>query len=137
MVAQAQDGADRQDVTGDTPGFPGAHHANNANMLVLPAGSAPGALMQMYLWDPTRDPDLDEQPNYRPVHGGDDPSLVFHEYAHGLTNRLVTDGSGLRRAERGAGRGDRRGHGRLVRARLPGRATATIPSCRTTGAPRT
>ena len=32
--------------------------------------------------------------------------------------------AGLRRAERGAGRGDRRGHGRLVRARLPGRATA-------------
>ena len=64
-------------------------------MLVLPDGWAPGALMQMYLWDPTRDLDLDEEPNYRPVHGGDDPSLVFHEYAHGLTNRLVTDAQGF------------------------------------------
>ena len=56
VVAQAQDGADKQDVPGDTPGFPGAQHANNANMLTLPEGSTPGALMQMYLWDPTRDP---------------------------------------------------------------------------------
>ena len=110
---------------GDTPGFPGALHVNNANMLTLPDGSAPG-LMQMYLWDPDRDDlDLDEEPNYRPVHGGDDPSLVFHEYTHGLTNRLVTDAAGLRGAERGAGRRDRRGHRRLVRPRLPGgRGTA-------------
>ncbi len=96
VVAQAQDGAAKQDVEGDTPGFPGAQHANNANMLVLPAApdSTPGAFMQMYLWDPTRDADLDEEPNYRPVHGGDDPSLVFHEYTHGLNNRLVTDAQG-------------------------------------------
>ena len=96
VVAQAQDGADRQDVDGDTAGFPGSLHVNNANMLTLPAGSTPGALMQMYLWDPIRDPneDLDEEPNYRPVHGGDDPSLVFHEYTHGLTSRLVTDAAG-------------------------------------------
>ena len=92
-----------------------------------PTGAAPGALMQMYLWDPTRDPDLDEEPNYRPVHGGDDPSLVFHEYTHGLTNRLVTDAAGLRRAERSPGRGDRRGHGRLVRARLPGGRRRRVP----------
>ncbi len=95
VVAQAQDGADKQDVAGDTPGFPGAQHANNANMLTLPRGSAPGGLMQMYLWDPTRDPDLDEEPGFRPVHGGDDPSMVFHEYTHGLTNRLVTDAQGF------------------------------------------
>ena len=97
VVAQAQDGADKQDVPGDTPGYPGALHANNANMTVLPRDSSaatPGALMQMYLWDPTRDADLDEVPNYRPVHGGDDPSLVFHEYAHALNNRLVTDAVG-------------------------------------------
>ena len=41
VVAQAQDGAAKQDVPGDTPGFPDALHANNANMLALPAGSAP------------------------------------------------------------------------------------------------
>ncbi len=135
VVAQAQDGADTQDVPGDTAGFPGAQHANNANMLVLPhdqSAATPGALMQMYLWDPTRDADLDELPNYRPVHGGDDPSLVFHEYTHGLNNRLVTDALGLRRAERRPGGRDRRGDCRLVRPRLPGGRRDRAPTCPTT-----
>ena len=61
-------------------------------MLVLPDGQ-PG-FMQMYLWDPIADLDPVTPPNYRAVHGGDDPSLVFHEYTHGLTNRLVTDAQG-------------------------------------------
>ena len=81
IVAQAQDGAN----TGG--GFPNTGHSNNANMLVLPDGR--NAFMQMYLWDPVNDADPDRA--FRPVHGGDDPSLVFHEYTHGLTNRLVTD----------------------------------------------
>ena len=75
--------------------------------------------MQMYLWDPTRDADLDEEPNYRPVHGGDDPSLVFHEYTHGLNNRLVTDAPRLRRAER------RRRPGRSTRGRPTGTPSTT------------
>jgi hypothetical protein len=98
MIAQAQDGA-ATDVSG-----PDAEHRNNANILVLPDGHSP--LMQMYLWDPVGDdlpygcdPDTpptcrQQYPNYRPVDGADDPALVFHEYAHGLTNRLVTDVAG-------------------------------------------
>ena len=86
VIAQAQDGADTNG------GFPDLDHSNNANMLVLPDGQ-PG-FMQMYLWDPIADLDPVTPPNYRAVHGGDDPSLVFHEYTHGLTNRLVTDPQG-------------------------------------------
>ena len=107
-------------------------------MLTLPEGSAPGALMQMYLWDPIRDPnrDLDVEPNYRAVHGGDDPSLVFHEYTHGLNNRLVTDAQGfgaLNGAQAGAideGTADWYALDYLV-------GDGTIPTCRTTSAPRT
>ncbi|HEU0023663.1 MAG TPA: M36 family metallopeptidase [Thermoleophilaceae bacterium] len=86
VIAQAQDGANTNG------GFPDLDHSNNANILVPPDGEP--ALMQMYLWDPIADLDPDTVPNYRPVHGGDDPSLVFHEYAHGLTGRLVTDAQG-------------------------------------------
>jgi len=50
---------------------------NNANMVTPPDGQ-PGR-MQMYLF----------KSPYPAVNGGDDASIVYHEYAHGLTNRLV------------------------------------------------
>ena len=87
VVAQAQDGANL-----DPDGLPDHFHANNANMLVPPDGQ--DGLMQMYLWAPWKDSDLNALPNYRAVDGADDPSLVFHEYTHGLTGRLVTDAQG-------------------------------------------
>jgi extracellular elastinolytic metalloproteinase len=74
ILVQTLDGADGPE------GRPDAAHRNNANMFTPPDGE-PG-VMQMYLFD-TRD-----------VHGGDDAAIVYHEYAHGLTNRLVTDGEG-------------------------------------------
>lgn len=81
VVAQAMDGA-------AGPGnLPDANHVNNANMLTLEDGF-PG-LMQMYLWDPSRDPSV------RAVDGSDDASIVYHEYTHGLNSRLVTDAQGL------------------------------------------
>ena len=46
--------------------------------------------MQMYLF---------RRPNFRAVNGGDDASIVYHEYTHGLSNRLVTDAAGVGRAE--------------------------------------
>lgn len=54
---------------------------NNANMATPPDGTAPR--MQMYLWDRVRD-----------VNGSDEAAIVYHEYAHGLSNRLVVNASG-------------------------------------------
>jgi subtilisin-like proprotein convertase family protein len=50
---------------------------NNANMTTPPDGQ-PGKL-QMYLFAAP----------YPAVNGGDDATLVYHEYTHGMTNRLV------------------------------------------------
>ena len=85
VIAQAYDGADTG--TGDSAGFPDPDHRNNANFLTLPDGQ-PG-LMQMYLWQPT--------PGglFGGYDGANDASVVFHEYAHGLSNRLVTDAAGF------------------------------------------
>ena len=53
---------------------------DNANMATPPDGSSPR--MQMYLFD-------------NPVvNSGDDASVVYHEYTHGLSNRLVNNGLG-------------------------------------------
>jgi subtilisin-like proprotein convertase family protein len=60
--------------TDDYSGF------NNANMST-PTDGAPGR-MQMYLFS-------SPSSGYPAVNGGDDGSVVYHEYAHGLTNRLV------------------------------------------------
>ncbi|MBE2320107.1 M36 family metallopeptidase [Solirubrobacter sp. CPCC 204708] len=68
----------------DTAALSGnAFDTNNANMYTPPVGQSPR--MQLYLW---RSP-------YRTVNAGDDASIVFHEYAHGLTSRLVTDSDGV------------------------------------------
>jgi extracellular elastinolytic metalloproteinase len=75
VLAQALDGA----ATG-----PNAAHTSNANMLVLPDGQR--ALMQMYLFGP---PGV-----FGRYDGGMDASVVYHEYAHGLSERLVTDSEG-------------------------------------------
>ncbi len=56
---------------------------NNANMGTPPDGQSP--VMQMYLFG-------DPLPA---VNGGDDASVVLHEYTHGLSNRLIGDGGGL------------------------------------------
>ena len=70
-------------------------HRNNANFLALPDG-LPG-LMQMYLWMP-RDFDRCGQPMttlFGGYDGANDASLVFHEFTHGLSDRLVTDAAGF------------------------------------------
>jgi hypothetical protein len=74
VVVQTDDGA----ATG-----PDANHINNANMLTLPDGRSP--TMQMYLFGGS---------GFRAVNGGDDASVLYHEYTHGLSNRLVTDAAG-------------------------------------------
>jgi hypothetical protein len=63
--------------------LPDPFHRNNANFSPPPDG-IPGR-MQMYIWDgprPNRDGSLDAE-------------VVCHEYAHGLTDRLVGGGVGI------------------------------------------
>jgi len=60
---------------------------DNADMTTPPDGSSPR--MQMYLFK--RLPDAP----WPAVNGADDASIVYHEYTHGLSNRLIGDGNGL------------------------------------------
>jgi extracellular elastinolytic metalloproteinase len=69
-------------------GFPDGGHVNNANFTTLPDGE-PG-VMQMYLqraatWAP-KIPSGDS---------GNEAETVYHEFAHGLSNRLVTTPDGI------------------------------------------
>jgi hypothetical protein len=75
VVVQAFDGANF---------VPDQDHTNNANMSTPPDGFSP--LMQMYLF---------RNPSHRNVSGTDSAAIVYHEYTHGLSNRLVTDADGF------------------------------------------
>jgi hypothetical protein len=81
----ANDGAD---TAGD--GGPDGDHINNANMSTPPDGQSP--LMQNYLFAFNPAAFF----TFRNINGDDDASTVWHEYTHGLSNRLVVndDGSG-------------------------------------------
>ena len=69
---------------------PDGDHRNNANMLTLPEGTPP--VMQMYLWGRS---EAGNDTGLRDVNSGDDASILFHEYTHGLSNRLVIDAGGF------------------------------------------
>jgi extracellular elastinolytic metalloproteinase len=91
VLAQTLDGADTG--VGAEAGLPDQDHSNNSNFLALPDGY-PG-LLQMNLWEPP----------FGGYDGSNDASMVFHEYTHGLSNRLVTDAAGygaLNTAQAGA-----------------------------------
>ena len=88
---QNDDGANTAlDAQGNPIGLPDGNHVDNANMGTPADGQAP--VMQMYL---VHQPGTtaDEDP-YLPVQGGDDALTVYHEYTHGLSNRLVVDALG-------------------------------------------
>jgi extracellular elastinolytic metalloproteinase len=88
------EGTDRLQLETDDGANTTLPPANNANMYTPPDGTSPQ--MQMYLW---------KGPSYRAMNGGDDASILYHEYAHGLSNRLVTDAAGagaLNSAQAGA-----------------------------------
>jgi extracellular elastinolytic metalloproteinase len=78
VLAQSLDGA-RSTGTG----FPDGDHLNNASMLTLPDGY--GALLQVHLF-------AFGTSRYDGAH---DAGLVYHEYSHGLIDRLVTDAQGF------------------------------------------
>ncbi|KFG07897.1 MULTISPECIES: M36 family metallopeptidase [Streptomyces] len=81
VQAQTDDGAAVKD------GLPDDDHLNNANMGTPPDGRPP--TMQLYLTAPSD--------GYPVVQGnwGDDAATVYHEYTHGLSNRLVVDADGV------------------------------------------
>jgi extracellular elastinolytic metalloproteinase len=78
VQAQSDDGANTAD------GLPDINHVDNANMNTPPDGIPP--IMQMYLFLP------DEL--FIAGNSGDESDVVYHEYTHGLSNRLVIDASG-------------------------------------------
>jgi len=71
-------------------GFPDGGHIDNANMSTPPDGTPP--TMQMYLWHFPKTPN--ELEPFVPVGGSFDATIVYHEYTHGLSNRLVVDAQG-------------------------------------------
>jgi hypothetical protein len=75
VVANTDDGANTD------RGLPDGAHVNNANMSTPPDGIPP--TMQMYLFA------ADSGLPLPSVNGGDDAEVVYHEYTHGLSNRLV------------------------------------------------
>ncbi|QNP75141.1 M36 family metallopeptidase [Streptomyces roseirectus] len=81
VQAQTDNGAALKD------GLPDERHLNNAKMGTPPDGQAP--TMQMYL--------TGSLPDHNVLQGnsGDDAATVYHEYGHGLSNRLVTDADGV------------------------------------------
>ena len=89
--AQADDGGSTQSAS-----FPDGDHLNNANMVTLPERDSNGDLepyrapqMQMYLFGSPG-----SSGSVRDVNGSDDAEIVYHEYTHGLSHRLVTTPDG-------------------------------------------
>ncbi len=69
-------------------GLPDADHVDNANMNTPPDGQSP--TMQMYLF---HQPGAADDP-FLPTSSSNDATILYHEYTHGLSNRLVVDASG-------------------------------------------
>jgi len=85
VLTHTSDGADAGQ------GLPDGNHVDNATMATPPDGQAP--TMQLHLQHqpgtsyPAGDP-------YSPTNVGDEADTVYHEYTHGLSNRLVVDAAG-------------------------------------------
>ena len=83
--AQSDDGADT------AAGLPDDDHIDNANFDPRPDG-IPGPDADVSV---RAAPDRAAQIPFAAVNGSDDPSIVYHEYTHGLSNRLITDAQGF------------------------------------------
>jgi hypothetical protein len=71
-------------------GVPDGGHIDNANMATPPDGISP--IMQMYLFHLAGATDAEDP--FVPTTGSLDASVEYHEYTHGLSNRLVIDANG-------------------------------------------
>jgi extracellular elastinolytic metalloproteinase len=85
LMAEPMDGANT------AAGLPDGNHVDNANMNTPPDGISPR--MQMYLFHQPGSIYPDEDP-FIASNGGDSADVVYHEYTHGLSNRLVIDANG-------------------------------------------
>ena len=83
IQAHTDDGADT------AGGLPDSNHVDNANMATPPDGIPPR--MQMYLFN---DPAAGGADPFIAANGGDEGGIIYHEYTHGLSNRLVVDALG-------------------------------------------
>jgi extracellular elastinolytic metalloproteinase len=83
------DGANTLCCAGGLPvGLPDNLHVNNANMGTPPDGQPPR--MQMFLFHYSQNP----ADPFVAANGGDEGDIIYHEYTHGLSNRLVVDADG-------------------------------------------
>ena len=67
-------------------------YSDNANMYTRPDGVPPR--MQMYLFEPIPGAAAGLDYPFSDVSGGGDGTVVYHEFVHGLSNRLVIDAEG-------------------------------------------
>ncbi len=70
-------------------GLPDARHIDNANMSTPPDGTPP--TMRMYLY---HDASIPNDPRIA-ANVSDEADVVYHEYTHGLSGRLVVDARGI------------------------------------------
>jgi extracellular elastinolytic metalloproteinase len=89
VIAHADDGASTGGFQLGQPNMPNADHLNNANMSTPPNGQSPTMQMYLFTWLSLGDSVTAD------ANGGDDASVVYHEYTHGLSNRLVTYSNGV------------------------------------------
>jgi extracellular elastinolytic metalloproteinase len=83
------DGANTLCCVGGQPvGLPNNIHVNNANFGTPPDGQQPR--MQMFLFHYSQNP----ADPFVASNGGDEGDVVYHEFTHGLSNRLVIDANG-------------------------------------------
>jgi hypothetical protein len=88
LLAEVDNGASTETSSGFED-LPDCNHVNNADMSTGPDGTQP--VMQMYLWSSACNPPA----VINDVDGANDAFIVFHEYTHGLSGRLVTDAAGM------------------------------------------
>ena len=88
VLVQTDDGATT------AGGLPNAAHVDNANFGTPPDGQSPRMQMYLFMHDATPTASGGQRSPFRDANGGDHAAIVYHEYTHGLSNRLITDADG-------------------------------------------
>jgi extracellular elastinolytic metalloproteinase len=92
VITKVLDGANLVDP--DLHVAPDQDHIDNADMFTLPDGTSP--TMRMFLWHQTGAPWTGAKGDpFLPANGADEADIVYHEYTHGLSGRLVVDSLGF------------------------------------------